>query len=91
MRLAHDETEALRQRAELEQPCCTKRFGCGMGGGDNRLALAALIAFYGLNGRRLTLTNDAAHDLVMSIASGQLDTAEDIAAILRDATAPWIS
>jgi death on curing protein len=59
--------------------------------GNKRLALAALIAFYGLNGRRLTLTNDAAYDLVMSIASGQLDTAEDIAAILRDATAPWTS
>ena len=28
--------------------------------GDERLALAALITFYGLNGRRLTLTNDAA-------------------------------
>lgn len=59
--------------------------------GNKRLALAALIAFYGLNGRRLTLTNDAAYDLVMSIASGQLDTAEGIAAILRDATAPWTS
>lgn len=57
--------------------------------GNKRLALAALIAFYGLNGRRLTLTNDAAYDLVISIASGQLDTVEDIAAILRDATAPW--
>ena len=29
--------------------------------GNKRLALAALIAFYGLNGRRLTLTNDAAY------------------------------
>ncbi len=57
--------------------------------GNERLALAALIAFYGLNVRRLTLTNDAAYELVMNIASGQLDTAEDIAAILRDATTSW--
>ncbi|HEX5349201.1 MAG TPA: type II toxin-antitoxin system death-on-curing family toxin [Pseudonocardiaceae bacterium] len=56
--------------------------------GNKRLALAALIAFYGLNGRRLTLTNDAAYDLVMNVASGQLDTADDIAAVLQDATEP---
>ena len=56
--------------------------------GNKRLALAALIAFYGLNGRRLTLTNDAAYDLVINVASGQLDTADDIAAILQAATEP---
>ena len=27
-----------------------------------------MIAFYGLNGRRLTLTNDQAYDLVMKVA-----------------------
>jgi death on curing protein len=57
--------------------------------GNKRLALAALIAFYGLNSRRLTLTNDAAYELVISIASGQLDTVEEIAAILQHATEPW--
>ena len=36
--------------------------------GNKRLALAAVIAFYGLNGRRLTLTNDQAYDLVISVA-----------------------
>jgi death-on-curing protein len=56
--------------------------------GNKRLALAALIAFYGLNGRRLTLTNDAAYDLVMTVATGQLDTVDDIAAILQAATQP---
>jgi death-on-curing protein len=56
--------------------------------GNKRLALAALIAFYGLNGRRLTLTNDAAYDLVINVASGQLDTVDDIAAILQAATEP---
>jgi death on curing protein len=56
--------------------------------GNKRLALAATIAFYGFNGRRLTLTNDAAYDLVMAVAAGQLDTVDDIAAVLRTATEP---
>jgi death-on-curing protein len=56
--------------------------------GNKRLALAASIAFYGLNGRRLTLTNDAAYDLVISVASGQLDAVDAIAAVLRTATEP---
>jgi len=51
--------------------------------GNKRLALAALIASYGINGRRLTLTNDAAYDLVMKVASGQLDSVDDIAAVLN--------
>jgi death-on-curing protein len=50
--------------------------------GDKRLALAAVIAFYGLNGRRLTLANDEAYDLVMSVAEGRLDTVDAIAAVL---------
>ena len=54
--------------------------------GNKRLALAALIAFYGVNGRRLTLTNDAAYELVMKVAVGQLDSVHDIAAILSNAT-----
>ena len=48
----------------------------------------ALIAFYGLNGRRLTLTNDAAYELVINVAAGQLDTVDEIAAILHQATKP---
>ena len=56
--------------------------------GSKRLALAAVIAFCGLNGRRLTLTNDAAYDLVISVASGKLDTVQEIAAVLRPATRP---
>ncbi|ABD10472.1 death-on-curing protein [Frankia sp. CcI156] len=54
--------------------------------GNKRLALAGLIAFYGVNGRRLTLTNDEAYDLVMSIASGVHDSVEDITKILEGAT-----
>jgi death-on-curing protein len=56
--------------------------------GNKRLALAAVIAFYGLNGRRLTLTNDAAYDLVINVAAGQLDAVDDIAVILQPATQP---
>jgi death-on-curing protein len=56
--------------------------------GNKRLALASMIAFYGLNGRRLTLTNDEAYDLVMAIAGGVLDDVETIAAHLADATRP---
>jgi death-on-curing protein len=56
--------------------------------GNKRLALAATIAFYGFNGRRLTLTNDAAYDLVMVVAAGELDSVEEIAAVLRQATRP---
>ena len=56
--------------------------------GDKRLALAAVIAFYGLNGRRPTLTNDQAYDLVMSVATGDLDSVDGIATVLRPATRP---
>jgi death-on-curing protein len=54
--------------------------------GNKRLALAGLIAFYGVNGRRLTLTNAAAYELVMAVASGALDAVADIAPVLRSAT-----
>ena len=50
--------------------------------GNKRLALAAAIAFHGLNGRRITLTNDQAYDLVMSVAEGRLDTVDAIAAAI---------
>jgi death-on-curing protein len=56
--------------------------------GNKRQALAAVIAFYGLNGRRLTLTNDAAYDVVITVAAGHLDTVDAIAAILQTATRP---
>lgn len=61
----------------------------GLVDGDKRLALGALIACYGLNGRRLTLTNDAAYELVMAVASGDLDELTDIVTVLVRATVPW--
>ena len=54
--------------------------------GNKRLALSGLIAFYGVNGRRLILTNDAAYALVMAVASGELDTVAEIAGLLSGAT-----
>jgi death-on-curing protein len=56
--------------------------------GNKRLSLAAIIAFYGVNGRRLTLTNDDAYDLVIAVATGELDAVEGIATRLSGATAP---
>lgn len=54
--------------------------------GNKRLALAGLIAFYGMNGRRLTLTNDDAYDLVIAVATGALDSVADIAERLAQGT-----
>ena len=56
--------------------------------GNKRLALAGTIAFYGINGRRLTLTNDQAYDLIMAVAEGRLDTVTEIAARIGPATEP---
>jgi death on curing protein len=54
--------------------------------GNKRLALSGLIAFYGVNGRRLALTSDAAYEFVIAIASGELDTVAEIGGILSGAT-----
>ncbi|HTX84997.1 MAG TPA: Fic family protein [Streptosporangiaceae bacterium] len=57
--------------------------------GDKRLALAGVIGFYGVNGRRLTLTNDEAHDLVVAVADGTFDAVDQIAVRFAGATKPW--
>jgi len=54
--------------------------------GNERLALAGTIAFYGLNGGRLTLSNDEAYELVMAVAAGEQDDVESIAARLAAGT-----
>ena len=56
--------------------------------GNKRLALAGTIAFLGVNGRRLTLTNDEAYTLIMDVASGQLDDVPGIAVRLRHGSEP---
>lgn len=57
--------------------------------GNKRLAFAAMLTFLGINGRRLTSTNDAAYDFVVAVASGQLDEIADIAARIRASTEDW--
>jgi death on curing protein len=55
--------------------------------GNKRLALAGVIAFVGINGYQLRMTNDEAYELTMSVARGELDVPE-IAAALRRAGVP---
>ena len=57
--------------------------------GNKRLALAATIAFYGLNGLRLTLSNDEAYDLVIAVAARHLDDVRPTATPLAAGTEPW--
>lgn len=54
--------------------------------GNKRLALGGLIAFLGVNGRRLTLTNDEAYDLIIAMSTGELDDVPGIAERIRAAT-----
>ena len=56
--------------------------------GNKRLALAATIAYYGVNGMRLTLTNDQAYDLIIQVAGGELDDVPAIASVLQRHTQP---
>ncbi len=57
--------------------------------GNKRTAFAVVVTFLRLNGARLGLSNEAAYDLVMQVAQGQLDKAA-LAKILANAleTAP---
>lgn len=50
--------------------------------GNKRLALAAGIAFLGVNGIRLTMTNDEAYDVIIAVATSQFDDVPAIANIL---------
>lgn len=56
--------------------------------GNRRLALAATIAFYGINGMRLTFTNDQADELVINVACRTLDEVPRIASVLEPRTEP---
>lgn len=57
--------------------------------GNKRLSLAAAIAFRGVNGARLTFTNDQAYELIMDVASGTVDDVAVIAARLAEHSAPY--
>jgi len=76
----HDKTASLLHSLAHTRPLVD---------GNKRLALAGTIAFYGANGLRLTLSNDEAYDLVMAVATGEVDDVEPIAERLRPSTAPW--
>lgn len=54
--------------------------------GNKRLALAGGIAFLGVNGLRLTMSNDEAYDLITAVATSELDGVPDIAEALRQRT-----
>jgi death-on-curing protein len=56
--------------------------------GNKRLGLAATIAFVGLNGHRLTWSNDEAYDFVIAVAAGDLDDVAEIAAGIAAALEP---
>jgi death-on-curing protein len=56
--------------------------------GNKRIGFAATIAFLGMNGIRLTLSNDEAYDLVMNVATGALDDVSNIAAALQAGSEP---
>lgn len=60
----------------------------GLVDGNKRLALAGTIAFYGMNGLRLTLSNEEAYSLIVAVAAGELDDIASIAATLEAVTAP---
>lgn len=57
--------------------------------GNRRLALAGTIAFVGMNGFRLTFSNDEAYELIMAVASGEIDDVGRIAAQLGVHLEPW--
>jgi death-on-curing protein len=56
--------------------------------GNKRLSLAATIAFLGVNGRRLTLSNDEAYNLVIAVSTGVLSEVDEIADVLRASSEP---
>jgi death-on-curing protein len=51
--------------------------------GNKRLSLAAAIVMLGVNGWKLTLSNDEAYDLIIAVATGELSEVSDVAARLR--------
>ena len=59
--------------------------------GNKRLALAATVAFYGMNSVRLTLSNDEGYDLVIAVATGALSDVPEIASVLEGGSAPRVS
>lgn len=57
--------------------------------GNKRLALVATLAFLGVNGERLTMSNDEAYDFVIAVATGELDDVAAIGARIAQASRDW--
>ena len=60
----------------------------GLVGENKRLVLASVIAFYGLNGFRLAMSDDEAYTWVEAVARGALAEVDDIARVLKPAAKP---
>ncbi|MBD5787657.1 type II toxin-antitoxin system death-on-curing family toxin [Cellulosimicrobium terreum] len=56
--------------------------------GNKRLGWVAVRLFYALNGYRLAMPQDAAYDLVIAIAAGDVDDVTTVAARLADHARP---
>jgi death-on-curing protein len=56
--------------------------------GNKRLALAGVIVFLGVNGVRLTATNDEAYDFTIEVATGSFADVAAIAQRLVQMTSP---
>ena len=76
----HDKAAALLQSMVNNHPLVD---------GNRRLGFVSMLAFYGANGLQLRLTNDAAYDLVMAVATGEHAEISDIAQRLEQATEAW--
>ncbi|MET3768833.1 death-on-curing protein [Marisediminicola sp. UYEF4] len=73
-----DAYESLNEKAAALTHSLARNHG--LIDGNKRLSLAALIAFLGMNGRRLSWSNDEAYEFIMDVASGRLDGVVEIAA-----------
>ena len=56
--------------------------------GNKRLALAGTVAFLGMNGTRLSMNNDEAYDFTIRVATGDFESVQAIAQVLRENTEP---
>lgn len=83
--LGEDAYPSLEEKAAALMQSVVKNHG--LVDGNKRLALASTIAFLGMNGYRLTLTNDQAYELVMGVATGELDDLEQVKERLKAAIA----
>jgi len=56
--------------------------------GNKRLALGAAIVMLGMNGYRLTMTNDQAYEFTIGVATGQFEDVAAIAEVLEQWATP---